>query len=81
MVGDVPSAYLCVDDAETPAEALDSYIGVMEDWIAAVRSGADLHDVYPVDAPPTELNAESLAARLAFLDERVLPILRENEWG
>lgn len=39
------------DSSPNAACALDSYVGVIQDWIDAVKSGADLNDVFPVDVP------------------------------
>lgn len=48
VVGDLRSAYLVVEPDDSPAAALERYRGLMEDWIAAVRDGADLSNAYLV---------------------------------
>ncbi|ESY90803.1 MULTISPECIES: hypothetical protein [unclassified Mesorhizobium] len=77
IVGDVPPAYMPGDDIGTPFEALDGYIGAMEDWVEAARQGKSVADLIPVNVPATPANAEMLGSRLKFLDERVLPLLEE----
>jgi hypothetical protein len=37
--GDVPSAYLPIEDAESPAAVFDAYLGGMKKWIALAREG------------------------------------------
>ncbi|MER8962536.1 hypothetical protein [Mesorhizobium sp. M0701] len=77
IVGDVPPTYLPAADAKTPYEALDGYIGAMEEWVEAARRGDSVADLIPVNVPASPANAEMLDSRLKFLDERVLPELRE----
>lgn len=77
IVGDVPPTYLPAEDARTPYEALDGYIGAMEEWVEAARQGKSVADLIPVNVPANPTNAEMLASRLKFLDEKVLPDLRE----
>jgi hypothetical protein len=45
----------------------------MEDWIAAVRDGTSLHDVFPVAADPTPECALLLEKRIAFLLAEIVP--------
>jgi hypothetical protein len=73
VVGDVPSAYIATQAADTPGAALDAYIGAMEEWVEAARSGSSVADLIPVGVPPTEQYAELLARRLEFLDREILP--------
>lgn len=75
IVGDLPTVYLVADDAPTPAQALETYIQLMNEWIAAVRTGGSLEDVYPVLAPADREHAEMLAARTDFLGREILPLL------
>ncbi|MEW6745506.1 MAG: hypothetical protein AB1486_22365 [Planctomycetota bacterium] len=71
--GDVPTAYLVVDQARDPASALEVYCQLMDDWAKAVLDGRSLADVFPVQAEPTFDNATSLIRRLDFLRRRLLP--------
>ena len=62
--GDIPPLYIGADDASTPEEALDGYIGAMEEWVEAAREGRPVDELAPVNAPPTPENADDLANRL-----------------
>lgn len=76
MVGD--DAYLVPDTAPTPVEALRGYAALMDDWVAAVREGRDLSQVFPVAAEATEANASALATRLATLRAEILPAFQKT---
>lgn len=73
VVGDLPSAYLVVEPDDSPADALERYCGLMEDWITAVRDNGDLSKAYPVAAEPTWENAELLERRVSFLLAEIIP--------
>jgi hypothetical protein len=75
IVGDIPSAYITCDECKTPYEALDGYIGEMEQWVEAVRAGKSVAELIPVNVPPTAKYAEMLSQRLDFLEENILPYL------
>ncbi|HKR26293.1 MAG TPA: hypothetical protein VJS11_02525 [Acidobacteriaceae bacterium] len=51
VVGDLPPAYLVVDDCKTPKEALRAYIGEMRKWVAVAEYGCDPTNVIPVECP------------------------------
>ena len=72
VVGDLPPAYIAVDDAPNPATALDAYLGAMEEWIDAAKAGRSVERLIPVNVEPTPANAERLEKRLRFLDREVL---------
>ncbi|MER9527313.1 MULTISPECIES: hypothetical protein [unclassified Mesorhizobium] len=76
IVGDVPPTYIPADDARTPFEALDGYIGALEDWVEAARQGKSVAKLIPVNVDANPANAEMLAGRLKFLDEKILPELK-----
>lgn len=76
IVGDLPAAYIDVPSAPTPNEAIDAYIGAMEEWVNAVDQGATIEDVIPVyhrfsliPIPPVQSFAESLKRRLRLLEK------------
>lgn len=75
VIGDVPPAYLTCDECKTPYEAMDGYIGAMEQWVAAAREGESVENVIPVNAAATPANAENLAGRLEFLEREIMPHL------
>jgi hypothetical protein len=72
VVGDLPSAYLVVD-IDNPKEAFEAYCGLMDEWINAGTASHDIRTVFPVDAPETPENAESLRSRVAFLRREIIP--------
>jgi hypothetical protein len=72
FVGDIPSAYLVVELNDNPTQALERYCQLMDDWILAVKTSADLKEVYPVDAAPTIENAEQLKERIDLLRREMI---------
>ncbi len=72
IVGDLPPAYLVLDDAPTSDAALGRYVDEMEAWVSAVRGGRAVDDLIPVDVEPSPEHADMLATRLDFLRSRVL---------
>lgn len=72
------------DDAPNPACALDSYVGVIGEWVKAVQSDADLAKVFPVNVPSgkTALEyANDIAPLLKKIDEEMLPNYAEDLKG
>jgi hypothetical protein len=74
IVGDLPPAYLVVDDSPTAADALDGYCSLMMEWVEAVEAGESVDELIPVNASPTIENAEQLKGRLQFLRSEVIPL-------
>lgn len=72
FVGDIPPAYITVDGCSNAAQALDGYIGAMEQWVDAVDAGRSVADLIPVNAPQTKEYADMLRRRLKRFDEYVL---------
>lgn len=72
IVGDLPPAYISVDDSPNPAAALDSYIGAMQQWVEAAKTGRSVDELIPVNVPPTKDNALQLESRLGFIDREIL---------
>ena len=73
VAGDIPPAYLVIDDLLTPAEALEGYIELMDEWCVAVMNGESVEDLIPVNVPPTKKRARDLESRLRFLEQHILP--------
>jgi hypothetical protein len=71
VVGDLPPAYLVTDEARTPDEALEAYIGEMRTWVDAVRMGQPTEELIPVNVPPTQEYAAMLDSRLRLLEEHL----------
>jgi hypothetical protein len=76
IVGDLPPAYIVVDDNPTAADALDAYCSEMKAWTGAVELGESVDDLISVNVPPTREYAEQLNGRLEFLRSRILPLAR-----
>ncbi len=75
--GDLPGAYMVVDDIKNPRTAMGVYCELMEDWANTVLSRSSLLDVFPVRAEPSEENAKSLLTRVAFLRKTIIPLLKK----
>lgn len=72
IVGDLPPAYITIDQCPNPATALDGYIGAMLEWVEAAQKGNSVAELIPVDVPATKDNGDKLKDRLDFLDRRIL---------
>lgn len=72
VVGDLPPAYLVLDEAPTWRDALRGYIAEMSHWVHAVKNGLPLDDVIPVDVEPTLKHADMLAYRLSFIEKEII---------
>jgi hypothetical protein len=79
VVGDLPSAYLVIDDCKTPSQALDRYIDAISEWVELAKKGRSSEDVVPVNAPATPKSARMLESRLTVLSEKIVPAFRLNE--
>jgi len=74
VVGDLPAAYFVVDQCPDPAEALEAYCELMEDWTENVIAGNDLSASYPVSVEPTMEHAHLLKGRIEFIREKLIPL-------
>jgi len=79
VVGDLPSAYLVVEDGDDARDVLHEYCNLMEDWVLAVRAKSDLKDVFPVRADQTEEMALMLQNRVMLLRDDVIGNLAEGD--
>jgi len=68
VVGDLPPAYLVVDDTDSSRDALRTYISLMRDWVAAAGEQRDTSELIPVNVEANPANAEALATRLDLLE-------------
>jgi len=75
MYGDIPPAYLPVEDADNPQEAFESYLSALRKWCENARSGKSVENLIPVNVPPNAEWADDLEKRLALLSEIVPPFL------
>lgn len=78
IVGDLPPAYLVVDDSPTAADALDGYCSEMMAWVEAIEAGESVDELIPVNASSTIENAEQLKGRLEFLRSKIIPLANGN---
>lgn len=70
VVGDIPSAYLPIEDAKSPEEVFKTYLWGMSKWVEYARSGQNgpaADDIPPVNVPATPEWAEKLEQRLNSL--------------
>ncbi len=72
IVGDLPPAYLVVDQSPTPIDALRTYVELMQEWITAIREGKSIEECIPVNSAPTRESADALEKRLNFLKQAFL---------
>jgi hypothetical protein len=79
IVGDLPPAYIVVDDNPTVADALDAYCLEMEAWVDAVNDGRSVDELIPVNTPPTREWAEELGGRLKYIRSKILPLAQASE--
>jgi hypothetical protein len=79
VVGDIPPAYLVIDDNTTPSLALQGYIEEMSQWVKLAKAGKSTAKAIPVNKPATRENALLLESRLKAIEEIILPRFRESE--
>jgi len=72
IVGDLPPAYLVLDNAPSWKEALEGYTEEMQRWVDAVRAGHNLDGIIPVNVAPIPEHADSLDLRLRFIREKII---------
>ncbi|GHT27835.1 hypothetical protein FACS18942_07650 [Planctomycetales bacterium] len=76
--GDLPSAYLTVDEIHSATEAIKYYCDLMDEWINAVTNQLPLINVFPVQTQPTIDNAKLLFSRIRYIREQIVPWFEEN---
>jgi hypothetical protein len=74
IVGDLPPAYLVIEDTPTAADALDGYCSEMMEWVGAVEAGESVDELIPVNASRTIEDAQQLKGRLQFLRSKIIPL-------
>jgi hypothetical protein len=77
FVGDVPSAYLPLEDAPSKMEAFEEYIAGMKRWAEFAHEGQEptIEDrCPPVNVPATPEWADVLEGKLKFLEEYMRPV-------
>jgi hypothetical protein len=80
FVGDVPSAYLPLQDAPTKLRAFEEYIAGIKRWVEFAFQGKEPgpeDGCPPVNVPATPEWAEALGGRVQFLNDLFKPHLEE----
>ena len=80
VVGDIPSAYLPIEDATSPAEVFKTYLWGMTKWVEFARQGRSGNPddgVPPINIPATPEWAETLEKRLHSLRLIIQPFFDE----
>ena len=75
-MGDIPSAYLPLEDAPSKMSAFETYLEGMKRWVVAAREGREPEpeDCCPtLNVPSTPEWAEALDCRLRTLSEVIRP--------
>jgi hypothetical protein len=72
VVGDLPAAYLVVNEGEGPRAAVATYCKLMSQWCAAVESDESTGKTFPIEAQATKENAELLRRRIEFIEQELL---------
>ena len=76
VVGDVPPAYLPLQDCHSPKEVFTTYVNGMTRWTRLARkgqSGTAEKEIPPVNLPSTPYWAETVKNKLQLLNELVKP--------
>ena len=81
VVGDIPSAYLPLEDAKSPSDVFKTYLWGMSKWVDLARkgrSGTADDGIPPIDVPATPEWAEKLEQRLHSLRLIVQPFFDDG---
>jgi hypothetical protein len=76
VIGDIPPAYLPLEDCSSAKEVFETYLWGMRNWVRSAklgRSGTDEDNIPPVNVAATPENAALLEKRLAKLEELLMP--------
>jgi hypothetical protein len=82
VVGDIPPAYLPLEDARTPMEVFSTYIQGMMKWVQLARQGkhgSTEDGVPPVNVPATPEWADKVEKRLHLLRFTVKPLFEDED--
>jgi len=78
VVGDLPPAYIVREHNRTPVQALEAYVMEMRKWVSAVKSGARVDNLIPVNSRPEMKHALQLESRLSFVERKLIPLFQRN---
>lgn len=76
IVGDIPSAYLPLEDCESPMKVFETYTDGMQRWANLAKdskTGTADEGIPPVNVPSTPEWAEQIQTRLRLLNELAKP--------
>lgn len=82
VVGDIPSAYLPLEDCPSGGAVFRTYVDGMQRWVQSVREGREItgdDSIPPVNVPATLEWAEDLAGRLKLLQKLIPPLFEQTE--
>ena len=81
VVGDIPPAYLPIEDAASPAQVFKMYLSGMSKWVEFARqgrSGTAGDNIPPINVPATPEWAEKLEHKLNSLRLIIQPFFDET---
>jgi hypothetical protein len=82
FVGDIPSAYLEVDDEyRSPQDALTRYLEGLTEWIAAHETGLSVDGLIPIICPSDPASLKDLAMRIETMRLNILPFISKSEFN
>jgi hypothetical protein len=79
VVGDLPPAYLVIDECKTPSRALEAYIAEVSKWVELAKHGRSSKRFIHVNQAATPENAAALKSTLNYLSEVLVPIFQSTE--
>ena len=81
--GDLPNVYIDIESASGNEslidiiEVLDCYIYIVSQWVEAVKSNESVSNCYPLGLEPIKENAENLELKLNFIQNEIIPMIKE----
>ena len=70
--GDLPSAYLVIDEAPNACKSLEIYADLMEEWALKVIGSESTENFFPVNVPENKDYAKMLLSRISFIRKEIL---------
>jgi hypothetical protein len=72
-MGDIPSAYMLMNDLRSPHAALKRYIEGLEEWISAVRSRAPTDGLIPIEIRQDHERVAMTESRVNYIENSYPP--------
>ena len=79
VVGDLPPAYIVIDDCKTPSKALAAYVAEVSKWVELAKYGRSAKRFIQVNQQATPENAAAVENTLKFLSQVLVPIFESTE--